>query len=69
MASEPLKVQAIFNPSETDHMVRCVELAVTSAKRAQNNSRNPEFGPIHDKIVAELEALLVKIKGIHAQNK
>lgn len=62
---EITKVQAVFNPSETDHIVRALDMAIQSGKRAQNSKLvTPEFRPIHERIIAELEAIKVKIRGL-----
>jgi hypothetical protein len=57
-------VRAVFNPSETDHMLRCVDLALASAKRAYNTTKQPDFKPIFEKNMNELQALKLKISGL-----
>lgn len=43
----------MFTLSQLNHLIAAVDLASKSNLRAKNNSRNPEFTPLYDKINAE----------------
>ena len=50
-----------FNANEQKLIKQAIELAITSAARAQKNSKSPEIAKVYGKHEAELRKIQIKL--------
>lgn len=51
-----------YTKSEVEIMIRCVETAIVSMRRAAGKVINPKFAAIYEQDIGEAQLLVVKLK-------